>query len=201
MRTVLLTASLVAALGLAAFAQQNPQNPQNPQTPPQPQPNPQTPSVSISQEREVRIGSDKSVNAQQAAEMLRYSKHSLSDSISTAERQCNGKAVAAHCCVKSVADITYLREKKAWPAGQPDIRRGGTPSGTNEQKRDAQGEDTPDRSRTVVVGEEGPVCIVTCLVGDNRLVELVVCSKSNQVLADRPIDSVGSAYSSTAIEK
>lgn len=195
MRTIFLTASCLAAFGLAAFAQQNPPN--TPQPVPQtPQPVPQTPDVNRPQDRDTRASSaEKSMSAQEAAEMFRTAKHSLTDSIATAERQSGGKAVAAHCCMKSQTDIAYLKERKSWPAGRPDVRR------TNEQKRDEQGRDTPDQSRTVTTSEEGPVCIVTCLVGDNRLVEVVVCSKSNSVVADRPIDSISGSYRSAAVER
>lgn len=190
MRTLLTVASCATALGLAAFAQQTP--PQPPQNPQNPQPVPQTPARP--QEREIRIGADKRMTAQEAAEMCRMSQHSLTESIGIAERESGGKAIAAHCCMKSESEV------KSWPAGKPDVRRGGTPSGTNEQKRDEQGRDTSDQSRTAS-GEKGPVCVVTCLVGDNRLVEIAVCSKSNKVLGERQVDAAGDITARTSIER
>lgn len=191
MRMILTTAAVLSMVGLAAFAQQ--QNPQNPQ---QPQGTSQSPNTNRPQDGDVRASSDKGLTAQEASEMFRSGKHSLTESIGTAERQSGGKAIAAHCCMKSKDEVTTWRSSdgKPSPAGQPEIQRGGTPSGTNEQKRDDQGRDTADRSRATTPGEKGPVCIVTCLVGDNRLVKYVVCSKSNQVLAERPIESLASTY-------
>lgn len=209
MRRLLATASCLAALGLVAFAQQNPQNPQNqqnpqnpqnPQSPQQPQPAPQSPGIDRPQDRDARMGSDKTMTAQEAAEMFRTAKHSLSDSIGTAERQSGGKAIAARCCMKTQDELTSMREAKPSPAGQPDVRRGGTPSGSNEQKRDDQGRDISDKSRTAT-GEKGPVCIVTCLVGDNRLVDLFVCSKTNVVLGERQVDSLASASGTPGAER
>lgn len=197
MRRLIATASCLAALGLMAFAQQNPQDPQNPQ---QPQPSPQSPESNRPLDREVRMGSGKTMTAQEAAEMCRSAKHSLTESIGTAERQSGGKAISAQCCMKSQDELTSMRETKPSPAGQPDVRRGGTPSGANEQKRDEQGRDTSDKSR-VAIGEKGPVCIVTCLVGDNRLVELFVCSKTNTVLGERQVDALASADGKPGIER
>src|SRR5262245_54882451 len=127
MRTILAIASCATAIGLAAFAQNPPQNP--PQNPQNPQPVPQTPARP--QEREIRTTNDKRMTAQEAAEMFRMSQHSLSESIGIAERQSGGKAVAAHCCMKSESEINSARtdDSKSWPAGKPDVRRGGTPSG------------------------------------------------------------------------
>ena len=195
MRRLFATASCLAALGLVAFAQQNPINPQNPQ---QPQPSPQSPESNRPLDRDARTIADKTMTAQQAAEMFRTAKHSLADSIGAAERQSGGKAIAAHCCMKSQDELTSMREAKPSPAGQPDIRRGGTPSGANEQKRDDQGRDISDKSRT---GEKGPVCIVTCLVGENRLVELYVCSKTNTVLGERQVDALASADGKSGTER
>lgn len=199
MRMILTTAAVLSMVGLAAFAQQ--QNP--PQNPPQnPQPVPQSPSNNRSQDRDARPSPDKSMTAQEAAEMFRTGKHSLAESIGIAERQGSGKAVAARCCMKSQDELTTWRsnEAKPSPAGQPEIQRGGTPSGANEQKRDAQGRDIKDQSRAAT-GEKGLVCVVTCLVGDNRLVEYVVCSKSNQVVAERSIDSISGTYSQATDER
>ena len=73
----------------------------------------------------------------QVAALVKDAKHSLADSISAAERHCNGRAVRAECC------------------------RG---------------------------ADAGTVCVVTLLVGDNRLVEATVNTQSGEVVGQRDVD-------------
>lgn len=182
LRRIIGAGAVVLACSLALYAQQQPQQPQQPQNP-QPQ-NPTYPRSTSIDDR-----SDKGhMTAQKAAEMFRSAKHSLSDSIRTAEQRSGGKAVSAYCCMKSKSDV------KKWPAGRPDVRRGGTP---DEGRRDDQGRETRDTARDTGTDKAGPVCVVTCLVGDNRLMEIAICSESNEVLAEYPVESVSSIYART----
>jgi sporulation protein YlmC with PRC-barrel domain len=177
-------AASAVLMAASATAQQQPQ-----------QPRPVTPPAANEARADDRttpeFRSEKSMTAAQAAEMFRSARHSLADGIGVAERTCGGKAVAAHCCTKTSAELEEMRlsAPKKSPAGRPDIARGGTPSEPNERKRDEQ-DRTIDQNRGAAETGKGPVCVVTCLVGDDRLVELIICSQSGQVLAQRQVNSI-----------
>jgi len=72
----------------------------------------------------------------QVVTMVKDAKHTLADSISAAEKHCNGRAVRAECC------------------------RG------------------PDA---------GTICVVTLLIGDNRLVEATVNTQSGEITGQRDV--------------
>lgn len=124
------------------------------------------------------------ISAEEATAMFRSAKHSLSESVGVAERKCGGKAIAARCSMKSRDEITSGYSRGA---------------NRNEPNRAGQVREIADESRTTTAGERGPVCVVTCLVGDNRLVDVVVCSKSNQVLAEEQIDSIAASSAAPRI--
>ena len=83
-----------------------------------------------------------SMTTPQVAAMVNGAKHSLTDSVGAAERQCGGRAVRAECC--------------------------------------------PDAGA-------GPVCMVTLLVGDKRLVEATVNTQSGEIISQRDVDTLSFA--------
>jgi sporulation protein YlmC with PRC-barrel domain len=103
------------------------------------------------------------MNAQQVADMFRDTKHSLSDSIKTAEKACNGKAAFARCLSMTQAQI--------------DAERAGTKS---------------NETRTTEEGKENykTVCQVTCLVDNDRLVEVFVDAGANDVIAQHEVSMI-----------
>jgi len=178
-----------AAIGLAAFAQQQNAHQQNPPSNPNQPANQQPANQDRHQPRLTeRVSGDKDgMTAREAAEMFRAGKHSLADSIAVAERKTGGKAVSAKCCMKSEAELAAMRIDSP----KPQAKSPGQPPNP-EQAHGIDPQSDPKRDEVRVSGsEKGPVCVVTCLVDDNRLTEVVVCSKSSEVVAQRPINAVG----------
>ena len=83
-----------------------------------------------------QIGKMCCMSTPQVATLVKDAKHSLGDSVSAAERHCDGRAVRAECC------------------------RG---------------------------ADAGAVCMVTVLVGDNRLVEATVNMQNGEVISQRDV--------------
>jgi sporulation protein YlmC with PRC-barrel domain len=86
-----------------------------------------------------RSGTVSSMTTPQVAALMKNTKHSLADSVATAERHCNGRAVRAEC----------------W--------RG---------------------------ADAGPICVITLLVGDNRLVEATVNTQSGEIVSQRDVNTL-----------
>lgn len=174
-------------LGVAAFAQQQPT--ERPQT------------AQPTQRTTDQADSGKSMSAQEAAEMFRYGKHSLADSISVAERKVNGKAIAAHCCMETQDEINRVSTNKSGRTNEGSSGSSTGTSGNSGSSGNSAGttgnnnaEQTGKQTRTTgetMHGDKRPVCIVTCLVDNNRLEKVVVCSQSNEVLAQCAVTSIG----------
>ncbi len=176
--TAVVTSGMI--LGVAAFAQQQ-----------QPTERPQT--AQPTQRTYDRTDSDKTMTAQEAADMFRSSKHSLAESITVAERRVNGKAIAAHCCMKTQDEIERVGPNKSGRANENSTgNTTGTAGNPNQDKPDKTDRQTRTSGENMH-GEKRPVCIVTCLVDNNRLEKVVVCSQSNDVLAQCAVTSIGEA--------
>lgn len=120
------------------------------------------------------------MTSQQIADIFRNIKHSLSDSISVAERNCNGKAAYAFCCLKSQSELENMRMGMS----QNPAERSQNP--TERQNPSEMGR-TPQPGTTA---QQKPVCMVTCLVDNNRLVEVTVDAENGQVLGKRDVQTI-----------
>src|SRR4029453_14700978 len=105
------------------------------------------------------------------AEMFKKASHSLVQGIQAAETACHGRAVTAHCC---------MGERGKAPAGQHPPRQ-------------------PPRGRNTTGGGSDPqvICVVTCLVDNNRLVEVRVDSSNGRVLDQRDVATTGAMATQT----
>jgi sporulation protein YlmC with PRC-barrel domain len=119
----------------------------------------------------------------QAADMFRGEKHSLVNGIQAAERAVGGHAIRAECRMKSD------------PTVGSGVNAGGS-AGRTQDRTDAVGggAGTGGQGASARAGAKNTdvVCVVTCLVGDSRFVEVFVDSRG-QILHRDDQSGVGAA--------